>query len=144
MFFPPLLQVAQRAAVVVAIIMALIPAQTLVCRHCLLHDIVSLAAECSSQAHAHHHEALHADCSESDGHEHPDDKHGSHQDCPCCVGGVDHGILMSSNATQIVQVAAAYLLPKQTEQQWSSSLRVARLNVRATLDRSSLPNVLRI
>ena len=95
---PP--RMARYAAVVAAIIMAMLPSQALVCRHCLLHNIVELANEHTSDEHPHVHDSLNAECTDCCGKSHSGEDEGSHRDCPNCVGSIDDGILLLADAAQ--------------------------------------------
>ncbi len=72
-------RMARYAAVVAAIIMAMLPSQALVCRHCLLHNIVELANEHTSDEHPHVHDSLNAECTDCCGKSHSGEDEGSHR-----------------------------------------------------------------
>ena len=139
---PP--RMARHAAVVAAIIMAMLPSQALVCRHCLLHNIVELANEHTSDEHPHVHDSLNAECTDCCGKSHSGEDEGSHRDCPNCVGSIDDGILLSSNVPQLVQSTIAYLLPVPAQPLQPQVRHIDHLNLRSKLASSSLPIVLRI
>lgn len=143
MLCTPLTRMAQYAAFVAAIITLILPPQSLVCRHCLLHGAGEFVATQWNHTDSQVCHSCESHCSESNTENSQDDDHSKH-DCPCCHGNVDTSILQTASSTQLVQNAVL-------SSEWLEAERVqpplmlTSKPILATLGYSpSLPKVLRI
>lgn len=143
-----LTRIAQCAVFVAAIISALLPPSALACPHCLLHEVIEIAGRNSDCEHDHGGHANEAPCSESHDSElhiqNPDGDHHSHRDCPCCIGGFENSVLLSSSVNRVVDLATVTSMWSALEYRQHSMMRLQHLQLDTSIRSSSLPNVLRI
>lgn len=139
MFSFPLSRMAQYAAMVAAILSVIFPTQSLVCRHCLLHETIEVIASdgnCDScDGHS---------CSKNATHEeHRDDDH-SHDHCPRCVGGMDSTLLLTNSSVQandLTATSAVWPIVELLPPRWQATILIESPSA---VGSPSHPNVLRI
>ncbi len=139
MFSFPLSRMAQYAAMVAAILSVILPTQSLVCRHCLLHETIEVIASDGNCVSCDGHS-----CSKNAPHEeHRDDGH-SHDDCPRCVGGMDSTLLLTNSsvqATDLTATAAVWPIVELLPPRWQATILIESPSA---VGSPSHPNVLRI
>lgn len=139
MFRFPLSRMAQYAAMVAAILSVMLPTQSLVCRHCFLHETIGvIASDCNRDSCDGH------SCSKTEPHEeHRDDDH-SHDDCPRCVGGMDSTLLLTNSSVQATDLTATSAVWPTVELRPPRWLATILIELPAAVGSPSHPNVLRI
>jgi hypothetical protein len=130
---------AQYAAMVAAILSVILPTQSLVCRHCLLHETIEVIASDGNCVSCDGHS-----CSKNASHEeHRDDDH-SHDDCPRCVGGMDSTLLLTNSSVQaddLTATSAVWPIVELLSPRWQATILIESPSA---VGSPSHPNVLRI
>ena len=143
-----LTRIAQCAVFVAAIISALLPPSALACPHCLLHEVTEITGRNSHCEHDHGVHSSEAPCSESHDFElhsqNPDGNHHSHRHCPCCIGGFENSVLLSSSVNRVVDLATVTPMWSALAYRQHSMMRFQHRHLDTSVPTSSLPNVLRI
>jgi len=149
MFSFPLSRMAQYAAMVAAILSVIFPTQSLVCRHCLLHETIEVIASdgncVSCDGHSCSKNAPHEEHRDDD-HSHDDHSHDdhSHDDCPRCVGGMDSTLLLTNSSVQandLTATSAVWPIVELLPPRWQATILIESPSA---VGSPSHPNVLRI
>lgn len=141
MFCTPLARLAQCVVVVAAIMSTLLTRSSLVCAHCVLHNLVEESHSLSGYSDCDHSCKCH--CSEPSN-QHIDDGRHSHHDYPCCAGRLGSTLLPSGSSNRADDVVAEGPMWLAIEYLDSSLLRLQHIDITTSIWSSSRLNVLRI